>query len=168
MSVDLILGVVILAVLAGLLLMGTRCSFVTLALCGGSVLADNLRSGIQTAAGKVSVTIPGVSLAQILQLAVTVLPAVLVALHFYHSQKGLGVAQQAAPAVGATGLLVVFVQPVLTQSRLSASLDNSPLWSLINSYHSVIITYALVISLVGIMLESKPHRRRRRRSKKED
>lgn len=166
MNFDLILGGSLLAVFAVLLLIGTRCSFVILALCGGNLLAENLKADIFELTTKTSLSIPGVPLPEVILLVITLLPAIIVAGHFYKSQHGLGSVTQLAPALGAVGLIVVFIQPILERSSLKQSLDNSPLWGLFETYRSYIIIYALVISLIGIMIDGKGHRKDRRHKKK--
>ena len=169
MNFDLIFGVIILALIAIILMMRTRSGFLTLALCGGYVLAGTLNESIFNLSKSITFSLPGVTVAQLLQLIVTLIPAIIVGAHFYKSQRGISLLQQLAPTIGAVGLLIVFAQPILEQSTLRTTLDNSPLWGLFTSYRTYIIIYALAIGLFGIMLDGKSdHKPKRGRPKKHD
>jgi uncharacterized membrane protein len=108
-----------------------------------------------------------VTFAQLLQLIVTIIPAVIVGAHFYKSQRGLSLIQQLAPTIGIVGLLIVFIQPILESSSLKTTLANSPLWGLFTSNRTYVIIYALSVSLFGILLDGKgEHKPKRGRPKK--
>ena len=162
MSFDLIFGVILLAIFGALLLTGVRCAFVILALAGGNLLADNLKSNVFSLTSGTSISIPGVPLPELILLLITLFPAIIVSIHFYRSQRGLSLVTQLAPAIGAVGLIVVLTQPLLERSNLAYTLSNSPLWGLFETYRSYIIIYALVISLVVIMLDGRGHKHKRK------
>ncbi len=151
-----------------MLALRTRGGFVILGLCGGYVLASTLSENIFNLTKTIGVTLPGITLAQIVQLVVTLIPAIIVAMHFYKSQRGLNLLQQLAPSVGVVGLLIVFAQPILEQSSLKLTLQNSQLWSLFNDYRTYIIFYALSVSLMGILLDGHTKKPKRGRPKKHD
>ena len=165
MNFDLILGVIILLLTAVILALRTRCNFLVMALCGGFVLANTLQGNIYDLTDKLNFSIPGISLAQVLQLIVTLLPAIIVALRFYKSQRGISLLQQLAPAIGAVGLVVVFAQPILEESNLSSTLDSSVLWGMFTDYRTWVILFAIGMSLLGILVESSGPKRGRPKKK---
>ena len=165
MNSDLILGGSFLALTALILLLRTKCNFLVLALCSGYVLANTLQGNLYDLSNKININVPGISLAQLLQLLVTLLPAILVAIRFYKSQRGISLVQQFAPAFATVGLIVVFAQPVLEQSSAKSTLDGSVFWGLFTQYRVWIILFAIGVSLLGILLErsSAPKRGRPRK-----
>ncbi len=165
MNFDLILGGAFLTLTAIILALRTKCNFLVLALCSGYVLANTLRGDIYDLTNSLNFSLPGISIAQALQLLITLLPAGLVAGRFYKSQRGVSLVQQLAPAFGTVGLLFVFAEPILEGANFQSSLDASVLWGAFIQYRVAIIIYAISVSIIGIMIEHKAPKRGRPRKK---
>lgn len=167
MSFDLIFGVIFLLLTALILALRTRCNFLVLALCSGYVLSSTLSSTINDLVGANNMSVGGISVADFVKLFMTLLPAILVAGRFYKSQRGVSLLQQLAPALGSVGLVAVFVQPYLEESVLSSSLDNSALWAVFQTHRTAVILYAIVVSMLGILLDGGGGKKRGRPRKSE-
>ena len=153
---NLILIIIIAAVAVSLLAIRTNAALVFLALVAGNVILQFANKNMAYVNGHIdtkilphqfTITKPSV------ELAVLLIPPVLVAALLKHNQGITKWPMQVFPAV-ATGVVgVLLVVPLLSQS-LQNSITQNKLWSLLEQYQIPLVTLGVAISLVVIVFES--------------
>lgn len=153
MNADLVIGIILGLVTLVLVVSETHVAFVTLALASGYVLSDTLADNLASGLGSL-VDIDTNTLDAVSRIFLLLLPAVIVALRFRRTQRGLGRhIQQAVPsfALSLVALWLVFQNlPFRTQSDL---VGDSYLASNAVSYGELLVAFAIATSLFDVVFQ---------------
>lgn len=149
--------VIVVAVIAIILLViRTNASIVFLALCAGSVLDEFATKNIANINGKLDNTVlpKYFTLRQTsVELAILLIPPILVAIIMKHGKGGHKFGFQIIPAI-ATGLVgLLLALPYLSYS-FQKSLTKGQAWTLIEQYQVLIVAVSIVAVLIMVVMSS--------------
>jgi hypothetical protein len=139
-----------------LLIVRTHSAFVIMALCAGAVLMDQIgRDVFRVINGSQAAAAGSSEFANYTQIALTFVPAFLIAFYFKGSQKKPGrFLLQLIPSLCVPILMLVFATPYLPLS-LRDTLSDSRVWTIFEKNRSSIVAGVIGISIGELLFEKR-------------
>lgn len=163
MSSDFLFLIFIAVSILVLTMAKTHIAFVILALCTGYVFSefagpsvfDFLQNWISPAE---------FPLLEVIQLALVLIPAILIGIRFRRTQRGVGrFVQQLIPALALTMLVTVFIVRIIPFSSADNLDQDSYLAGSIESFSPLLVIFAVGVALFDVLIKhaNEPVRRKR-------
>ena len=141
----------------------THIAFVMLALCTGYVLSQFTGESVFDFFSN-WVSNSEFPLFETVNIALILIPAILIGFRFRHTQTGVGrFIQQIVPAMALTMLAVVFIVDVLPQDRSSSIEEESYLIGSFQDFAPVLVLFAVATAFFDVMIKhaNEPIRKKR-------